>query len=382
MPAVLDLPNVTDYLIAYSGAIQGKKNALLDLRTGSSLEIPGGMAALLWSRQSQRDRTLFNNAYTDSSTGVDLDRHIELKYKVERIQATYGEGYLILKNISEPGFGTVFYYKGTRLEVYGINKNNQFITLEYKVKEDVEVPVDAPTFTIPIEAIRPGTGVAIEAVENIRFTDEVSDYFVISYLKCNDGTDYESDNDYRARARDIAKNDRIGYSSKIIQTCKEAGAEYVVVLLSTAYGDDKDFALNYVYVADAGYSTSESLKEACSLALDDVRVAGADLQVLGMQVTPLTLMVNVYLYDNPDGVDKTQLNLDITESINDSLSDINKFWLFKLVNLQGAIKSLNPSLIQSVIITSSLPEPEAEFPAILPKYELNYIDVQYFKGDI
>jgi hypothetical protein len=378
MSSTEPLPNLNDFLAAYSGGIKGIKNVLADTRVGSALDVPGGMSAVLFSRQVKRDKTLFENCYTDSATKTDLDRHIELKLKVSRIKDEYGLGFMILERDTLSDSFTI--YQGTRVEYYENGKS--FI---YQVAKNTLVQNTNYKITIPIKPIIKGKTGALETSNYLRFLDSIDtpsiiSGFTIAYLKCSDGTDFENDNDYRIRAKDIFKKTRIGYSDRLISTCLDQGAIVVIVLLSNTYDDDLDFALNNIYVADAGYSTSDELKMDCALALEDVRVFGADLQILGMEVILIDLVVNLYLYDNPSDIDLLSLEQSVTDSIIDYFEDQDKFWLFRINSLQGMVKELAYDLIENVTITSSIPEPDVEFPPILPKYRLNKIKFNYYKA--
>ncbi len=364
MPTSAPLPTLEDFRQAYSKTLIGSRDSRLNTRTGGGYDLVGGSSALLWSRQARRDLQLFRECFRDTASGAALDRHVEPIYQVERTLATYGTGIAIYQRASAATAGTI--YTGTRIEVCGDASPS-----EYVVTEDTDVIIGQLTAPVPIRAARTGKGVAtnVGAGESIRLGDSVFDSgFTCISLVCGDGTEEERDPDYIARASETRADRRVGYQDRIVQICKDEGAHYVVALDAGTFGPDNDFGLNYVYVADSGFSSTTALKKDCFLALEAALVGGNDTQVLGMTLTDVTLTVAVTLWDDVGNVDTGELRLRIIAALRNEFQNRAEFWLFRNEELGGIVQQ--NAEVQVAVVTSSPAEPAAAFANSLPRYVL------------
>ena len=117
MPSPRPLPDLAAYLRAYAAGIRAEHGPTVSARRGGALDLFGGSAALLWSRQSARDRDLFRGTFYTTAAGADLDR-LALRYLgVERIRDTTGTGTLVLYRPAAGLEGEL--YAGTRVAVVG-----------------------------------------------------------------------------------------------------------------------------------------------------------------------------------------------------------------------------------------------------------------------
>lgn len=366
MPATGTPPTLRDFLTAYGNAIRGTRSTTADVRTGSAYDLIGGVSAIVWSRQAQRDRRLFRQVYTDTADGEDLERLVEKKYQVTRIQSTYGTGTLTLTRPA-PGSAVGTIYAGTRVEY-----REKATPAVYVVSQDTIVPKTALAYPIPIRAGRTGPGVSINVDGGwLKLPDPIfDDTLRPTGLVCGDGTDQESPTEYVARARRQKLDRRNGYSTRIIAALQEAGAEEIVLLDAHSLGEANDFGLSYAYVADSGFSTTEPLKRDCLIALDSVIVAGTDVQVLGMTPTPVSVTVTASLVEDPGGVDTLDLKQGITAALVEEFSlRRSRWWTFRADALAGLVASTS-QLIQTATVTTSPPEPVVQFPHVLPRYTI------------
>lgn len=362
MPSAKPIPTLADYLLAAEQTLRGSRSSTADTHRGSSYELVHGPSAILWARQSVRVKGLFRNCYTDTATGPDLERHVFKKYGVTRIPAAYGLGTMIVVRPSAGALGTL--WEGTRATV---TVNGR--TAVYVIAEDTPVAAADTLVSVPIRAARTGAGVKIAAVSGIALETTFDSTITASSLVCGDGTDEEEPAVYLARARQHRKDARVGYEPAIIQACEDAGAAEVVVLEAGALGEAADIGLSCVYVGDAGYSTSDALKKSCTLALDSIHVAGCDLQVRGMALTPVTASVAVYLVSDPSEHDLVDLGRQIVAVLVDDFARRQRYWSFRVDALAGVVQRASAS-VQQAIVTTSPGDPAVSFPAVLPKYVL------------
>lgn len=366
MPAAAPPLTLSALLTAHEQALHGLRSPTLDTHRGSGYDLVGGASALLWTRQANRDRQLFRNAYTDSATGPDLSRHVEAKYGgLPRILATRGAGTLTLaRPAAALADGTL--YAGSRVEVLTATA-----AVPYRITVDTPVLASDLAVAVPIEATREGAGSKATADANrLRLADTLFDATLAPVaLVCADGTDEEPAGDYVARARLARREARVGYPDRIRKACLDAGAAEVELLSATSLGAAADKGLSYCYVADAAFQTSDALRKACTLALDAVRVAGCDLQVLGMQQVAVTATVAVTLWDEAGAFDVLDLEQAIVAALVDDFARRQAFWAFRLDALGGVVQRLS-SAVQTAIVTTAPGEPAVAFPSVLPRYVL------------
>lgn len=371
-------PTIATFLKASRDAIAGTDETL-DAREGSAYDLAHGGAALIWSRQAQRDRDLFRQVYPDTSIGENLERLGSWYYGTPPTPASLGTGEAIFDRTSEfsgefseefgGGAGTI--WEGTRIRV--LSPGGDGPSSSYAVAEDTPVSVSAGAVTVPIRATVSGVGTAIEVTnaERLILDDSVYDAsFRVTHLACADGTDAEERGVYLARARQSRLDARKGYAARLVRACKEAGAANVVALPSTTFGPSEDFGVSRIYVGDAGFTTPPTLITACLLALDAAQVAGCDVEVLGMAPTPVTLSATVRLWRDLGKVNVVGLQTLLTKAIADEFAGRSRFWLFRHDAIGGAMQRAS-SEVESADITTTPDEPPAEFPTVLPRYTLN-----------
>lgn len=370
MPSIATPPTIDELLTAYAGGVRVSAGSDANTRTGAGYDEMGGPAAILWSREAERDRDLFRQVFADTASGEAFDRIVERRYGGTRVRASYGTGQAILARPSGGTSGRL--YQSTRILVYGTGAPRP---LEYSISADTDVSTTETTVTVPIRATRDGSGVALTAASGLKLGDSVFDStFAPTYLACADGTDDEDPAACLARVRAERLNRRPGYKRRIEQACRDAGAANVVVLDANAFGDDDDFGVTHVYVADAGYSSTSSLLDACFVAVDRVRVNGCDVQVLGMAITPLAAQVTIRLWDSPGNFNQVAIKRDALAALLGEFQSRPDAWVFQTAALEGAVLETSDT-IQSVSITTSPGEPAAAFVPVLPRYVLSGGDV-------
>ncbi len=370
MPSSTPVPTIEDFRAVARKGIRGFRDPLLSLRSGGGYDLTQGPAAVIWSRQAQRDRGLFLQVYTESSTDADRDRLVKAYYHVERVEATYGTGIAaFVRPTAAAGAGTI--YAGTRISVPMPGRPPAVYTVisNTNIGSQLDVPV-------PIRATQYGSGVATSAVApSLHLDDSVFDASLVPVsLVCADGTDREDDDAYLARARADLRANRVGHLEAIIAACKAEGAYNIVALHSGTFGEENDFGLNHVYISDANFVTTDELKKACFLALDAWRVAGCDLQVLGMTTATITVTLVVRLVKDPGAFDTATIAEDIRAAVVDEFMGRSDTWTWRTEALRGAASSVSDA-IQSVDVTTSPTEPAAAFTATLTRYRLNANDI-------
>jgi len=370
MPATTPLPALDGLLSAFSGAVRAAGGATKNTRRGAGYDALGGPSAILWARQALRDRDLFRQNLVETATGYRLETIVERRYSVERVQQTYGAGAAVFERPAAGAAGTI--YRGTRVEVLGDGPRPEV----YAVAEDTGVDAATTTLPVPVRATRPGPGTGVQASgARIRLADSVFDStFAVTQLRCSAGTDEEPAAAYLSRARQQKLDSRVGYHKRIVQACIDAGAANVVLLDAGVFGEDDDFGVSHVYVADAGYATSAALLDACFLAVDRVHVAGCDMQVLGMEVTPLTAELTLKLWDSPGAFDQVTIRRRSLDALLAEFGRRKDAWLLRHDALLGAVVAASPE-IQSASISTTPGEPTADFAAVLPRYTLTGTDV-------
>ncbi len=371
MPAVTKVPTIEDFRAAARKGMRGWRDPNLSVRSGGGYDFTQGPAAVIWSREAQRDRDLFLQVYTESSTNADRDRIVEAYYHVERVPAAYGAGTC---EFARPGAaaGAGRIYAGTRVAVLKAG----YPPAVYAVAADTDVTSTALSLPVPMRATRYGTGVASTASgPALRLDDIIFDATLRpAALVVGDGTDREEDDAYLARARADLKAERVGHITKIVKTCKAAGAWNVVCLHSGTFGDSQDFGLNHIYVSDANYVTDPAVQQACFLALDAVRVAGCDVQVLPMTSATVAVALTVAMNDSPGAFDLTALAADIRVAVVDEFAGRSDTWTWRTEGIRGAASKASPD-IQSVGVVTNPAEPAAAFTATLTRYRLFANDI-------
>ncbi len=360
-------PGLPQFLAGYADAIRGERGQRQNVRRGGTIDLVGGSSALLWAALAQRDKDLFRANIVDSATGEDLERQVQRRYGVTRIPETRGTGTLVLTRVTTAG-GSDTIDAGTRVRVTGAG-----IATVYRVTETTLCSAVDLVVPVPIEATRPGPGVAVSATAGaIAFDDSIFDPTLLPVsIVCADGTLEETPAVYVARARAAKRARRIGYRRAVEMACRAAGAANVVILAPDALGSENDQAITNVYVGDAAYATTSALIDDCYVAIDAVRVAGCDAQVLPMVIVPVDLVVVMTLWDAPSKFDLLAIRRDVVDALVSSFNTRADFWLFSVDSLAGvAFAAADGAAQEAVVFSSALPS-AASFPAALPRYTLS-----------
>ena len=376
MPAVRRVPKTADFLAAWEAGLRGERGIERNARRGGIYDLVDGPSALLWAEEAARDRALFLACYADGATGEDLDRIVLRRYGVTRVQDDYGTGTALL---SRPGTGAGVVYRGTRIEVTGAGPFPRV----YAVADDVPVASSDLDVLVPVRATRTGKGVAVSTTENLRVTDELFDPTLTPVsLTCADGTDRETDAEYLARGRGGKLARKVGTTTAIRNACVLAGALNVVVLDANVFGDNLDFGVTHVYVADAGFSSSEALIDACYVALESARVLGCDTAVLGMTNTPVTdLRLTVTLSDLPSRFDLAALTTQIVSAVLDDFNGRSDFWTWSLASVRSVAFDAGGLAVREVLAASAQAPGPPAFVPVLPRFTLagTAIKVEYLQ---
>jgi hypothetical protein len=118
-----------------------------------------------------------------------------------------------------------------------------------------------------------------------------------------------------------------------------------------------DYGINHCFVADSGFTTPADLLTDCRIAVDGVRVLGADLFVFGMQNVPLSLTITLSVWD----VTKARAALYLSELAKSAVVDFfsahsNAFY-WTAAAIRGAVFKQIRGELQGVTVTPSLSEP-------------------------
>jgi Baseplate J-like protein len=348
MPSSLPLPTIQQLVTAASNAEIGERNTNADTRSGSLYNHTIGPMAILFSREADRDKSLFEDIYFNSASGAALTSLVQQRYKVARILDTYGQGTCIFTRPTATG-GAGKFLRGTRVQVPGTP------AAIYEVSVDTSVLAAALTVTIPIQAIVTGIGQAVSVSSGATLLDPIFDNtFVPTQLTCANGTVFEDAATYRARALLIRQNQEVGYLPQIILACQAAGAAYVLAfpsyygLSSVDFTDD--FGLNALYVADAAYQTLPGLATTCQTALEAWRVLGADLWIGGVVNVPLTLNFLVSLVDVPANLPVQSIARLAAQALLATFGPTEGGFTYSAANLRSAVTNASP-----YIQTASVP---------------------------
>lgn len=366
MPAVRQVPKTSDFLAAWEAGLRGERGVDRNARRGGVYDLVDGPSALLWAQEAARDRALFLACYADGASGEDLERVVSRRYGVVRVQDDYGVGTALLQRPAGTGAGTV--YRGTRIEVLG---SGPFPRV-YAVADDVPVGASDLAVSVPVRATRTGAGVQVSTSNLLRVTDELFDASLAPVsLTCADGTEREDDAALLARGRAGKQRRKVGTPTAVTDACLAVGAANVVVLDANVFGDDLDFGVTHVYVADAGFQSPDSLVDACYVALEGARVEGCDAAVLGMVNTPVTdLRLTVTLSDVPARFDLAALTTLIVSAELDDFNARSDFWTWSLASVEAVASDAGGDAVRQVSAASAQAPGTPAFVAVLPRFTL------------
>lgn len=368
-------PTIQELIDAFRRGIRVNSDELADVRSGSVYEYVGGTAAILWSREAQRDTDLFAACKFNTMSGDDLTIMGSKRYGIDRFVDTAGIG---TATVSRPSAGTAgTFWEGTRILAHGALAQQAY----YEVAADTHVGAAATQVSIPIRAVALGVGTAIRT-NSARFDDPIWDSsWTVSQIICAEGTDFESADQYRSRVRALRKDRRKGYRTSIVKACADVGASHVALFASDYGGDANDRGLNVCYVGGNGYTSDDTLVRKCTVALDSVRIQGDNLQVLQTLPVRLTIDLSVTLYNPARNYDRTKLIRLVQDSIVQYIGQ-DGAWGYRLPRMAGAIYRNIPQT-QSVVFNSPTTDAtvlqpilgQLNFPSALPRYFLRADDI-------
>lgn len=344
MPSGLPLLTVDELRRAFHDGIRARSDKRSDRVSGAIYDLFAGTCAVLLSREAQRDKDLFGADYFDTAKGDDLTNRGSARYGIDRILDAYGTGTCVLaRPTAGDGAGTI--WNGTRIQVVGNDRATY-----YRTTADVQIGAAALTATLPVRATSYGPGPAISSTTpspNITVDDELFDNtFAVQALVVAPGTTFEDAAAYKARVRQTRITQRVGYEDRIIAAAKAAGAVYVALFRSDV--GSPDLGLNACYVGDASYTCPDSLLRAVTVALESVRVCGADLFVRPMTTSARSFNADVHLWDNPGKFDTVALAEELAQAICGEFVGTTKGFGFRLDALAGEMGSRSEA-VQSVV---------------------------------
>lgn len=373
--------SILDFLRAYTNAIRGAKDPYADTHRGSEFETLGGFTAILWAQQSQRNTDLFNSTRFNDANGQELSDLILGRYEIERIADDFGTGTATLVRPSA-GLGAGTIWEGTRIIVATSNTESKY----YRVSNDTTVSAaQLVVQNVPIRAeeIGPGSKIVATSVES-KIADPLWDNtWEVQYLNCDDGTRFELSEEYRSRTLKDLQDNRVGYPTRIIEVCKEQGAQKVYLFRSDYAGDSEDRGLNVCYVGSEGFATDPVLIKKCKVALEAIRVCGDNLQILPLQNASTDVVANIYLKDSPSNYDTErlyQISRDailqaIGTGLNFTRSNIGAS-IYRAIPEVQEVDVINPASDVSIMsIVGGL----LNFPEALTRYSTNDIKLYFFE---
>ena len=368
MPSPLPLPSIDDLTSAFHASVRARRDKRADGRAGSVYDYIAGLSAILWSREAQRDRDLFRAIYFDDAQGDDLTNRAQQLFDIARTLDTYGEGFATLaRTTATAGAGTV--WTGTRLRVAGSLAGS----VAYAVAADVPVSATDLYAVVPIRATTVGPGVAVTSTPNGFLEDPLWDAsWTIPSLTCADGTRFEPAQEFRARVRSQRVTERVGYPPRILQACRDAGAAEVALFRSDQASTDS--GLNVCYVGDAGYSGSLDLVRRVTVALESVRVCGADMPVRPLTAASLTTSASISLWDQPSTFNLDQIELTLRGVLLAAFAGSTAGFIYQRDALAGALARVSDA-IQAVTFSSPAADiailVNGQFPPTLTRYSLS-----------
>lgn len=378
MPSVLPLPTIDELETTFHDAVRGIRVNTEDSHAGSIYDHFAGVGAILWSQQAQNDKDQFEAKYFDRATGIELTDYVHFHDGIERILDTHGSGTIALTRAStSAGGGTV--WKGTQITLF--RNNSSYV---YAVSQDTIVSALQTSVVVPIVATFIGPtsgGLYVNGANGSKLilTDPLWDNtWNLLSLYCSPGTIFEEAADFRARVKLERTQRRVGMRDSIATVCKSAGAFNVFLLQSNFAGDSVDYGINVAYVSDSGFNTSPELIARTISILESVRVLGADLQVLPMQVQTLNVNLTLNLWTDVSKVNSYEVKRSAISAIVEYFSNTSRF-AYDLQSIAGSIHKLMPEIVQKITFTS--PSSSAgilvsgSIPTILTKYNVGFDNV-------
>jgi hypothetical protein len=477
MPSPKPLPTIADHLAIAESALVGERDRYGDPRRGALYDHAAGPTAILFAREADRDLDSFRAIYFDDADGKQLTQYVQGRLGVSRVLDTYGKGWATFARPTATA-GAGWLLAGSRITVPGTPPS------EYVIAGDTPIGATSLSQKAPIRASVRGIGTAVNTQDGLTLEDVSFDPTLQPIaITCENGTDFEPANVYRARARATTLNARNGYLPEIVQTCLNAGAAYVIAFPSqyglpqgvfttddelpplpstrvrkgeldttnfpatlvttdattdeptphgliagdwitmtfqlpvglltypampvtivddttitipatAPFGTDPrntrnivqilsawrgDFGQNAIYVADQNFASTPALLSACRIALESVRVLGADLYVGGIVTQPLKIAATLNLVDDPSRLQTVAITRAATLALLSYFGPTQAGYTYKRVAMGGAITGASPA-IQSVTFTTPTQDPQLSpraWPANLIRYTLSPRDVAF-----
>jgi hypothetical protein len=353
VPAQEDLPTINELRDAYNAEV-GARRQYADRHAGSLHDHLGGPGALLFVRQSGRDRRMFRRNYFNTAEGDALDYYVDQRFGKSRRQLTASSGTALLTRPTAAA-GAGWIWRGTRVSV---SRGGSEGIRYYRVTADQYVTATAVQATVDVESEVAGAGYDVTEDLAVQFVgDPLWDTtWVVGELRTSGGTDRETADAFRARIRDEAWEERPGYPEAIVDACEAAGAYEVALFASDYLGAANDFGLNRVYVGDASYQTSEVLLRDCRLAMATAAIAGTNVQILAMVDTPLTFTIAITLWDTPDKIDQGQAKRLAQDAVLEYFRSLENPFVWRIAGVRAAVQRVVRG-VQTITVASSSPEP-------------------------
>lgn len=372
MPSPSPLPTIDEIVAAFHASVRARRDKRADGRAGSAYDYIAGLSAILWSREAQRDADLFRAIYFDDAEADDLTARAKALFGIDRVLDTFGQGFATLvRPTSAAAEGTI--WTGTRFRV----ANGVADSVAYAAIRDVAAQATDRYAVVPVRATRTGPGVALREGGSAFVDDALWDStWTVQSLTCEDGTRFEPAHEFRARVRAQRLAQRVGYDPRIVQACQDAGAAHVALFRSDYGGDDH--GLNACYVGDAGYSGSPELVRRVTVALESVRVCGADLPVRPLTAGSLSVRAVVSLWEAPAYFHLADLELTLRSALLTAFAGTSAGFVYHRDALAGALARVTDA-IQSVSFLSPAADIAVlvggQFPPTLTRYALQPADV-------
>jgi hypothetical protein len=230
--------------------------------------------------------------------------------------------------------GTV--WAGTRIAVAAIGQTPRF----YRVATDTPVTaVDiAVNIAVESEEVGPHTDIDSTLLNTARLwvEDPLWDVWLVHSLTCSGGTYRETDTEYRARWREGRIARRPGYRAMIAAALADEGAAYVS-LFDSNYMAGTDDGICRIFVANEHWQSPKDLVDRCMVALEAVRVAGCDTQVLGINRIEASFDIAATLWKDPSNYNVDAVKDAIVNGIMLYFSGHENTFVFQRVGLVGAM---------------------------------------------
>ncbi len=383
MPSHQELPTIQDHLRAYGSEINALVRPNADTRRGAGYDIFGGTNAVLFTREATRDRDLFRATYFDASTGDAVDTLIDERFGEARVLATPGTGQMVLER---PLAGTAgSFLKGTRVAVLVPGADVRFA----EISANVTYLAGDVTAVVPVRAAIAGIAQPLSVTRDngyVRLEDPIDDpSWAPKTIDLSQGQDRESDAQFKARTKDNRLARRVGYVKSIVDTCVQVGAGKVALYASDFFGDASDHGINRCFVGASSFRSTPELVRDCRIAVDAVRMLGADLTVMGMTSVRVSAQVSVRLWIPPTTRNRISLSGAAKAAVVEYFNGRQDAFSFRFSAMRGAVLRALRTDVHSVDIVLSEPgigTPLAEpilstvtVTNLLPHYSLAASDV-------